>query len=84
MPAGPVRGVRWAKQGTKGARTEITSGVDPRGLPYLWIGAQRFFEEVEPDTDYAAVKEGLVSITPLRAELTDYDLLEKWKGWDGR
>ena len=84
VPPGPVRGVRWAKQGTKGAQTEITSGVDPRGLPYLWIGAQRFFEDVEPGSDYAAVKEGLVSITPLRAELTDYDLLEKWKGWDGR
>jgi 5'-nucleotidase len=79
VPVGPVRDVRWVRQGTKGAQTSITSGTDPRGLPYLWIGAQKFFDEVEPDTDYAAMRDGVVSITPLRADLTDDVLLEKWK-----
>jgi 5'-nucleotidase len=83
VPTGPVRGVRWVKQGAKGAHTEITSGKDPRGLPYLWIGAQRFYDEVEPDSDYAAARDGMVAISPLRTELTDYALLEKWQGWDG-
>ena len=84
VPPGAVRGVRWVKQGAKGAQTEITSGQDPRGLPYLWIGAQRFYEEVEADSDYAAVRDGMVSISPLRTELTDYAVLEQWKAWDGR
>jgi 5'-nucleotidase len=84
VPPGEIRGVRWVRQGTKGAETSVTKGIDPRGLPYLWIGAQKFTSDVDPDSDYAAARDGVVSITPLRVELTDHELLEKWKGWDGR
>lgn len=81
VPPGEVRGVRWTKQGIKGAQTHIVEGVDPRGKQYYWIGAQIYATQVEPDSDYAAVKEGLVSITPLRVELTDQPALEKLRDW---
>lgn len=81
VPPGEVRGVRWTKQGFKGAQTHIVEGVDPRGKQYYWIGAQIYATQVEPDSDYAAVKEGLVSITPLRVELTDQHALEQLRGW---
>lgn len=81
VPPGEVRGVRWTKQGIKGAQTHIVEGVDPRGKQYYWIGAQIYATQVEPDSDYAAVKEGLVSITPLRVELTDQHALGQLRGW---
>lgn len=81
VPPGEVRGLRWTKQGIKGAQTHIVEGVDPRGKQYYWIGAQIYATHVEPDSDYAAVKEGLVSITPLRVELTDQHALEKLRDW---
>lgn len=81
VPPGEVRGLRWTKQGIKGAQTHIVEGVDPRGKQYYWIGAQIYATQVEPDSDYAAVKEGLVSITPLRVELTDQHALEKLRDW---
>lgn len=81
VPPGEVHGVRWTKQGIKGAQTHIVEGIDPRGKQYYWIGAQIYTTQVEPDSDYAAVKDGLVSITPLRIELTDQHALEKLRDW---
>ena len=81
VPPGEIRGVRWTKQGIKGAQTHIVEGIDPRGKQYYWIGAQIDATQVEPDSDYAAVKEGLVSITPLRVELTDQHALETLRDW---
>lgn len=81
VPPGPIRGVRWTQQGTNGAQTRIVEGIDPRGKQYYWIGAQVYAEQVDPASDYAAVKAGLVSITPLRVELTDQRALEQMQSW---
>ncbi len=81
VPPGEIRGVRWTQQGIKGAQTHIVEGVDPRGRPHYWIGAQIYATQVAPESDFAAVKEGLVSITPLRVELTDQSALEQLRHW---
>ncbi|MBI1763403.1 MAG: 5'/3'-nucleotidase SurE [Acidobacteria bacterium] len=81
VPPGEIRGVRWTQQGIRGAQAHIVEGVDPRGKQYYWIGAQIYAAQVEPNSDYAAIKEGLVSITPLRVELTDQKALEKLRDW---
>lgn len=81
VPPGEVRGIRWTQQGFKGAQTHIVEGTDPRGRQYYWIGEQIYATQVAPDSDYAAIKEGLVSITPLRVELTDQHALELLRNW---
>ena len=82
VPPGEIRGVQWAHQGIKSARSLIHEGVDPRGRPYLWIGEQQTIWQEESTSDYAAIKQGLVAITPLRAELTDYSALEQLRDWN--
>lgn len=76
IPPGPVRGARLTHQGTASATAEIIEGTDPRGKQYYWIGVQKLSWKQDRASDYAAVEEGLVSITPLRADLTDYRTLE--------
>ncbi|HMY71668.1 MAG TPA: hypothetical protein PLQ88_07515, partial [Blastocatellia bacterium] len=49
------------------------------GKQYYWIGVQKVSWNEDPESDYAAVAEGLVSVTPLRTDLTAYTLLEKLK-----
>jgi 5'-nucleotidase len=83
VPPGEPRGVRWTQQGLRGAQTHIVEGVDPRGKAYYWIGTQIYSPEVDPASDYAAVKEGLVSITPLRSDLTYHRALEELQSWNG-
>ena len=76
VPPGPIRGARLTHQGKAAAESEIIEGIDPRGKKYYWIGVQKLSWKEDPESDYGAVGEGLVSITPLRTDLTDYGVLE--------
>jgi 5'-nucleotidase len=76
IPPGPINGSRLTHQGIKIARSEIIEGVDPRGRPYFWIGEQQTSWKEDAASDYAAVAAQLVSITPLRTDMTDYRALE--------
>lgn len=82
-PPGEIRGARWTHQGIKVARTKIVEGLDPRGRLYYWIGEQEISWREDAGSDYAAIEQGLVSITPLRTDMTDYRALEQLRGWTG-
>ena len=84
VPPGPVRGVRVTKQGTKIIKPTIIEGTDPRQRKYYWIGEESLTWNEEEGTDYEAVRHGLVSITPLRNDMTDYRVLDEIKSrdWD--
>lgn len=84
IPPGPIRGARITRQGTKNIRPNIIEGTDPRQRKYYWIGEESLAWNEEAGTDYEALGRGLVSITPLRTDMTDYRLLEEFKlrDWD--
>lgn len=79
VPPGPIRGVRVTRQGTKILRPTIIEGTDPRQRKYYWIGEESLTWNEEEGTDYDALRHGLVSITPLRNDLTDYRVLEDFR-----
>lgn len=81
IPRGQTKGIRITKQGIKNARPVISEHIDPRGKPYYWIGEVREGFQAEGGTDFEAVEEGYVSVTPMRSDLTNHmaiDLLRKW------
>lgn len=84
VPPGPIRGVRITRQGTKILKPTIIEGIDPRQRKYYWIGEEAITWNEEEGTDYEALRHGLVSITPLRNDLTDYRVLDEIKSrdWD--
>jgi 5'-nucleotidase len=82
LPPGEVRGVRVTRQGTKIIRPTIIEGTDPRQRKYYWIGEESLTWNEEEGTDYEALRLGLVSITPLRTDLTDYRVLEQIRSRD--
>jgi 5'-nucleotidase len=59
------------------AELRIQEGIDPRGKSYYWIGEQIVRWREDPGCDFEAIARGLVSITPLRIDMTDYRYLEK-------
>src|SRR5918997_3165915 len=75
IPRGAPRGVRVTRQGIKNARPIISEHIDPRGKPYYWIGEQYFTSNSAEGTDYFAVEQGCVSVTPLRSDMTDHNAL---------
>src|SRR5947207_8894311 len=82
VPLGEVKGVRVTRQGIKNARPVITEHIDPRGKPYFWIGEQYFRSDAEDGTDYRAIEEGYVSITPLKSDMTDHGVLAELGSWN--
>ncbi|HZS43776.1 MAG TPA: 5'/3'-nucleotidase SurE [Blastocatellia bacterium] len=83
VPIGPIMGAMVTRQGRKSVATKIIEGLDPRNRPYYWIGEDESTWNVEDGTDYEAINKGLVSITPLRNDLTDYRALEEIAHWHG-
>ena len=81
VPAGPPRGVRITRQGTRSYRPAVVERLDPSGRPYFWIAAADATPSGEPDGDHAAIAEGYVSITPLHANLTHGPSLELLQDW---
>lgn len=82
VPPGPIRGVRVTRQGTKILRPTIIEGTDPRQRKYYWIGEEALTWNDEEGTDYKALRQGMVSITPLKNDLTDYQALEQFRSRD--
>lgn len=82
VPRGEVKGVRVTTQGFKNARPIISENLDPRGKKYYWIGEVRngYFED--DNSDFHAVKNGYVSVTPIRADMTNYQAVENLKSWN--
>ncbi len=82
VPLKKVKGIRFTTQGKRNYGGIIVEKVDPRGRKYYWIGGDESGFEDVPFSDCNAVREGFVSITPLRVNLTDkaaLDWLSRWR-----
>jgi 5'-nucleotidase len=82
VPVGEIKGVRVTRQGIKNAKTLVSQHIDPRGKPYYWIGEEYFRSSAEDGTDYKAIEDGYVSVTPLRADMTDHRALQALDTWN--
>ena len=82
VPKDIPAGMRITKQGFKSARPVISEHIDPRGKLYYWIGEERSGFRAEGGTDFEAIDEGYVSITPMRSDLTSHSALEILKSWN--
>ena len=75
LPAEP-KGMRWTRQSVRFYDGKIVPGIDPMGRKHYWFAITPL-EPADPGTDRWAVENGLVSITPLRLDLTNEDELKK-------
>ena len=82
LPPGEIKRVMVTRQGIKNARPIISEHIDPRGKPYFWIGEEYFNLKPDEGTDYYAVKSGYVSVTPLRADMTDHQAMTAIETWN--
>ena len=73
--ADEVAGVRVTTQGKRKIGDTLLERVDPRGEPYLWIGALREDAQTREGTDLAAIAAGYVSVTPIHLDMTHHPSL---------
>lgn len=76
-----IAGVMITKQGQKIYQEVLVSRIDPRGRSYYWLGRDSPTDILEPGTDFWALAESYVSITPLQLDLTAHNLLHTMEKW---
>jgi len=54
---------------------------DPRGRPIYWVGPAGIEEDGGPGTDFFAIRNNRVSVTPLQVDLTHYRAMDKVANW---
>jgi 5'-nucleotidase len=75
VPTGRPAGLRVTVQGKRNHVTVVAERIDPRGRAYYWIEEGENHWEPHDLSDFQAVREGYVSVTPLQPDLTAHDAL---------
>ncbi|MEX2584432.1 MAG: 5'/3'-nucleotidase SurE [Gemmatimonadota bacterium] len=77
-----VLGVRVTRLGRRVYSDSLTRSTDPAGREYFWIGGGGIEWSGEDDTDFRAIDQGYISVTPLHLDLTNHELLADIERWD--
>jgi 5'-nucleotidase len=76
-----IAGIKLTSLGRRAYIGSLTRAQDPNGREYFWIGGGESRWWGNPDSDFRAVHEGYVSVTPLHLDLTNYRLLQEIGRW---
>ncbi len=77
IPADAVKGMAATTQGFRlNTRFRAEAQTSPTGRKFLWVRGGPQHEPTAPGTDAAANLDGYISITPMRADLTDYPMVD--------
>jgi 5'-nucleotidase len=77
-----IAGVQMTCLSQRHYRNPVVEKIDPRGIKYFWIAGERVSWARRKPSDYDAVSNKFVSISPLHLDLTDYPALQALKGWE--
>ena len=81
LPFESLRGVRGTRLGYRHRSEPIVPARDPRGRPVYWVGPAGPQQDAGPGTDFEAIREGYVSVTPLQIDLTRHSALGTLSSW---
>ena len=81
LPLEKIRGIQLTRLGHRARAAAPVRMVDPRGKAGYWIAAAGDVEDGGPGTDFHAVMQGYVSITPLQLDRTFGDGFKSLNGW---
>ena len=81
LPLAKIRGIQLTRLGHRARAAAPVRVVDPRGKAGYWIAAAGDVEDGGPGTDFHAVMQGYVSITPLQLDRTFGDGFNSLNDW---
>jgi 5'-nucleotidase len=80
-PGEQAKGVRLTRLGRRAYSGSIQPMNDPWGRKVYWIGGGEISWTGEQDSDFKAIEEGYISVTPLHLDLTNFDILRSADQW---
>ncbi|GJM07330.1 MAG: 5'-nucleotidase SurE [marine bacterium B5-7] len=81
VPFEELRGYEITRLGTRHVAQPMIPTKDPRGDDVYWVGPAGKEQDAGPGTDFHAIMQNKVSITPLQTDWTHYEAFEKISGW---
>lgn len=81
VPLAELKGIKITRLGRRHVSEPVVKQSDPRGLPIFWIGPAGVAADAGEGTDFYAVEHGYASITPLKIDLTSYEMLPMLQMW---
>ncbi|OGV39319.1 MAG: 5'/3'-nucleotidase SurE [Legionellales bacterium RIFCSPHIGHO2_12_FULL_42_9] len=81
VPLNQIRGIQVTRLGTRHNAEPMVKTFDPRGKPIYWVGPPGREADAGPGTDFFAISQGYVSMTPLHLDMTHYKVFEQVSAW---
>ena len=81
LPWGEVKGMQITRLGHRHKAEPVIKEKDPRGRDIYWVGPAGAEQDAGPGTDFYALRNNYVSITPLQVDLTRHQLIESMQDW---
>lgn len=80
-PFDELTGITAARLGFRHKSEPVVRSKDPHGRTIFWVGPAGKGQDAGAGTDFHAVENGAVSVTPLKVDLTRHDVLPQLKAW---
>jgi 5'-nucleotidase len=77
LPASEIKCLTWARQCLCPAGETFARRTDPRGHTYYWRGTEKPPADAPPDSDYALLRQGFVTVTPIHFDLTRHEVVDR-------
>jgi 5'-nucleotidase len=81
VPYEALKGYQATRLGFRHRSERIVAAEDPRGRPVYWVGPAGVGQDIGPGTDFHAVANHYVSVTPLQIDLTRHSMLDDMRSW---
>jgi 5'/3'-nucleotidase len=84
VPPGQLKGIRTTRLGFRHKSEPAVKAYDPHNRPIYWIGPAGAGQDAGPGTDFHAVAEQYVSVSPIKVDLTAHTAIDKVRAWFAR
>jgi 5'-nucleotidase len=81
VTADSIRGTRVTRLGKRHKAEPVIRAVTPRGETCYWVGAAGAAADAGEGTDFHAIEQGCVSVTPLQMDLTHHSEMDSVRTW---
>ena len=81
LPLQEIKGIKVTRLGSRHKSEPVVKMLDPRGKPVYWVGPVGAEQNAGPGTDFHAVANGYVSVTPIQVDLTRHQALAATADW---
>jgi len=83
LPWKDISGFQSTRLGHRHKAEPVKRDIDPRGRVIYWVGPAGPEQDAGPGTDFHAIRQGFISVTPLQVDLTRHDSVEDIAKWLG-